>query len=117
MGYKTVPVVYVDIPDITKEKELNLHLNKNTGDFDWDLLAKFDESLLADIGFSSEELDTIFDLDLETPEQFDLKKELEKLNIQNINTKKGDIYALGESRLMCGGSTIEDNILQGSRLD
>lgn len=111
LGYKTVPVVYIDIPDLEKEKELNLRLNKNTGEFDWDLLAKFDESLLADIGFSSEELDTIFDLDIETPEQFDLKKELEKLNIQKINTKKGDIYALGESRLMCGDSTVEENIL------
>ncbi len=112
LGYKTVPVVYVDIPNLDKEKELNLRLNKNTGEFDWDLLAKFDESLLTDIGFSSEELDTIFGLDLETPEQFDLKKELEKLNIQNINTKKGDIYALGDSRLMCGDSTVEENILQ-----
>ena len=112
LGYQTVPVVYVDIPDLAKEKELNLRLNKNTGEFDWDLLAKFDESLLTDIGFSSEELDTIFDLDIETPEQFDLKKELAKLNIKNINTKKGDIYALGESLLMCGDSTIEENILQ-----
>lgn len=112
LGYKTVPVVYIDIPDLDKEKELNLRLNKNTGEFDWDLLAKFDEALLSNIGFSSEELDTIFDLDLETPEQFDLKKELEKLNIQNINTKKGDIYALGESRLMCGDSTIEEDFLK-----
>jgi ParB/RepB/Spo0J family partition protein len=38
LGLKTVPVVFVDIPDIDKEKELNLRLNKNTGEFDWDLL-------------------------------------------------------------------------------
>lgn len=55
MGYETVPVVYVDIPDLEKEKELNIRLNKNTGEFDWDLLAKFDETLLSDIGFSSDE--------------------------------------------------------------
>lgn len=110
LGYETVPVVYVDIPDLEKEKELNLRLNKNTGEFDWDLLAKFDASLLADIGFSSSELDSIFDIDIE-PEKFDLEKELQKLNIQSINTKKGDIYALGDSRLMCGDSTIEDNML------
>jgi len=109
LGYKTIPVVYVDIPNLEKEKELNLRLNKNTGEFDWDLLAKFDESFLADIGFSNCELDGIFDIDV--PEEFNLKKELQKLNIQNINTSKGDIYSLGESRLMCGDSTIEKDVL------
>lgn len=110
LGYETIPVVYVDIPDLVKEKELNLRLNKNTGEFDWDLLAKFDESFLADVGFSNNELDGIFDVDV--PEEFDLNKELQKLNIQQINTKKGDIYALGESRLMCGDSTIEEDMLK-----
>lgn len=111
LGYETVPVVYVDIPDLEKEKELNLRLNKNTGEFDWDLLAKFDESFLSDVGFSTEELDDIFKLDI-APEEFDLKKELEKLNIQQITTQKGDIYALGDSRLMCGDSTIEEDFLK-----
>lgn len=110
LGYETIPVVYVDISDLTKEKELNLRLNKNTGEFDWNLLAKFDESFLSDIGFSSKELDGIFDVDV--PEEFDLKKELQKLNIQQINTKKGDIYALGDSHLMCGDSTIEEDVLK-----
>lgn len=110
MGFETVPVVFVDTPDIEREKELNLRLNKNTGEFDWDLLAKFDESFLADVGFSSDELDSIFDLDI-APEEFNLEKELQKLNINEIKTKKGDIYALGDSRLMCGDSTIEENIL------
>jgi len=31
MGIAEVPVVYVNIPNIEKEKELNLRLNKNTG--------------------------------------------------------------------------------------
>lgn len=47
LSYTTVPVVYVDIPDLDKEKELNIRLNKNTGEFDWNLLAQFDSSLLA----------------------------------------------------------------------
>jgi len=106
LGYKKVPVVYIDIPEVEKEKELNIRLNKNLGEFDFELLAKFDESFLSTIGFSSEEMDDIFEIDM-TPEQFDLQKELEKLNIKEIKTKKGDIYALGDSRLMCGDSTIE----------
>jgi DNA modification methylase len=87
-------------------------LNRNTGEFDWDLLAKFDESFLSGVGFSSEELDEIFDLDLDTPEQFDLQKELAKLDIYQIEVKKGDVYALGDSKLMCGDSTNEADMLK-----
>src|SRR3989344_4699664 len=43
LGFKEVPVVYVNIPELEKEKELNIRLNKNTGEFDWNLLANFDE--------------------------------------------------------------------------
>lgn len=111
LGYSEIPVVYVNIPELEKEKELNLRLNKNTGDWDWNLLSSFDESILSDIGFSSEELDEIFDTE-DTPESFDLQKELEKLNITNINFQKQDVYKLGEHRLMCGDSTIEEDILK-----
>jgi len=110
LGYITVPVVYVDIPNLDLEKELNIRLNKNVGSFDWDLLAQFDSSFLADIGFSSGELDTIFDIE-DTPEEFNLEKELKKLDIETINTQKGDIYELDGSRLMCGDSTVEADML------
>lgn len=111
LGYKEIPVVYLNIPDLEKEKELNLRLNKNTGDWDWNLLASFDESILSGIGFSSEELDEIFDIE-DTPEQFDLEKELAKLDIKQIEIQKGDIWKLGDSKLMCGDSTIEEDILK-----
>ncbi len=109
LGIKEVPVVYINIPDLEKEKELNIRLNKNVGEFDWDLLAKFDESFLSEIGFSSEDLDDIFAIE-ETPEQFDLEKELAKLNIEKIEIKKGDVYDLDGSRLCCGDSTIETDM-------
>ncbi len=105
LGYAEVPVVFLNIPDIEKEKELNLRLNKNTGAWDWNLLAEFDEKFLESVGFSSEELDTIFDLGDE-PEVFDLEKELQKMDIKKVLVKKGDIYQLGESKLMCGDSTV-----------
>ncbi len=111
LKYKTVPVVYLNIPDVKKEKELNIRLNKNTGDWDLKLLAEFDTNLLADIGFSSEDLDDIFGVD-DTPEEFDLQKELDKLNIKEIKFKKGDVYQLGDSKLMCGDSTIEKDVLK-----
>ena len=111
LGIKEVPVVYLNIPDLKKEKELNIRLNKNTGAWDFDLLAKFDEAFLSDIGFSSEELDSVFEVE-DTPQEFDLQKELEKMNIKNVEFKKGDVYQLGEHRLMCGDSTIESDVLK-----
>lgn len=120
LGYETVPVVYLDIPDETKEKELNLRLNKNLGSWDYELLAEFDESFLTDIGFDSEELDEIFDLTVDEPENFDLEKELAKLGIKKRTVKKGDVYQLGDSRLMCGDSTIPedfDKLMNGELAD
>lgn len=118
LGIKEVPVVYLDIPDEAKEKELNIRLNKNLGDWDYELLAEFDESLLADIGFDSEELDEIFDMTTEDEDTFDIEKELKKIGIDGITVEKGDVYRLGESRLMCGDSTIESDFdkLMGEEL-
>lgn len=110
LGYSKIPVVYLSIPDINREKDLNLRLNKAAGDWDWELLKSFDEKFLADIGFSSEELDKIFDIEI--PEKFDLNKELHKLSISKITTVKGDVYRLGTSRLMCGDSTIEADVMK-----
>lgn len=119
LGYKEMPCVLVNIPDEAKERELNIRLNKNTGEWDLDLLAKFDESLLQDIGFSSEELDSVFGMD-DNPEIFDLHKELRKLDITKVTVQKGDIYQLGNSRLMCGDSTNTKQIqklMAGERAD
>lgn len=112
LGYKEIPVVFVNIPELERERELNLRLNKNQGEFDYGLLAKFDENILKDIGFSSEEIDSIFDIDDTNTEIFDLEKELKKLKIDEIKFQKGDVYALGDSRLMCGDSTIEADVIK-----
>lgn len=111
LGHAEVPVVYINIPDPEREKELNLRLNRNQGEFDFELLAEFDESFLAGIGFNSEELDIIFEEEKEEA-QFDLGKELEKLDIDAITVEKGDVYELDGSRLMCGDSTIEADMLR-----
>lgn len=91
-------------------REYNLRSNVQAGEWDWDALGNLDESFLIDI-FSSEDLDRIFQID-ETPEEFDLEKELKKLDIQKILIQKGDVYALGDSKLMCGDSTIENDVLK-----
>ncbi len=112
LGITEIPAVPLDIPDLEKEKELNLRLNKNQGEFDFKLLADFAEDFLSDIGFDSEELDDIFHWDDDNPEIFDLEDELKKLDIDNIEIKKGDLWKLGSHTLMCGDSTVNKDILK-----
>ena len=97
----------VRLPDkelsLEEEQELNIRANKNTGEFDFDLLANFDDSLLKEIGFSSMELDKIFSIG--NDEKDDLVPEEPK----EAKSKLGDLYILGNHRILCGDSTkIED---------
>ncbi len=110
LGYTTIPVVYVNIPDIKNEQRLNLKLNKISGDWDMSLLAEFDESLLSEVGFTSEEIDDIFPVEKQE-EQFNLQDELDKLDI-DVKAKKGEVYDLDGSRIMIGDSTIEADMLK-----
>ena len=56
MGNQTVPVYYIDLT-IEKEKELNVRLNKNTGEFDFDILNNlFEKEELINWGFDKVDL-------------------------------------------------------------
>lgn len=104
LGYKEVPVVYINIPDIEKEKELNLRLNRNTGEWDLDLLKAFDIGLLLDVGFDNNDLSNIWDDNLAIEDdEFDVAKAIAE--IKEPKTKLGDLITLGEHRLICGDST------------
>jgi len=104
---KGVAEADVRIPSraLTQEEanELNLRLNKNVGSWDFDVLANFSEGMLLDVGFESEELDKIFDLDLNGEDEIPEPPEKPK-------SKLGDIYQLGEHRLMCGDSTKKEDV-------
>jgi len=109
LGYKNVPVVFLDIPDIEKEKELNLRLNKNVGEWDLELLKEFDLGVLLDVGFDDGDLSQIWDDSLETEDDnFQEEKELEK--IKETDIKLGDLFQLGSHRLLCGDAHDLENI-------
>ena len=56
LDIEKIPVHYINL-NTDKEKELNIRLNKNTGEWDLDQLANhFDNSELLEWGFSEEEL-------------------------------------------------------------
>lgn len=86
-------------------KEYNLRSNKNTGEWDFDVLAFFEEDILKDVGFTGQEMDKIFKGDKE--DDFDADKEVEKI-VEPV-AKHGEIYQLGRHKLMCGDSSkVED---------
>lgn len=106
LGYITVPVVYVNIPNEQTERELNLRLNKNLGAWDFDSLASFGEDLLKIVGFETDELDKIFQITEE--DDFDLSEALGV--VAEPKAKYGDIYQLGKHRLMCGDATKKEDV-------
>lgn len=89
-GLSQVPVVYVTIPDIEKEKELNLRLNKNVGHWDWSELANFDTKLLENVGFDEKELLKNLEIDVGVDE--DVAPEVSK---EPAISKLGEVYELG----------------------
>ena len=101
-----VPCVELDL-DIDKEKELNIRLNKNVGEWDFDILADlFDIDELIEWGFKEEEL-VGFDIEEEKEaltDDDDIPEDVEPV------CKLGDIWQLGNHRLLCGDSTKKENI-------
>jgi len=104
LGYKKVPVIYVNIPSIKREKELSIRMNKNTGRWDTEKLRElFDTDFLLETGFEAEDLTDIWDNNL-TIEDDDFDVEREAQAIKNPKSKLGDLYQLGPHRIICGDS-------------
>ena len=120
LGLTTVPVTFLDL-SIEQARVLNLALNKISGSWDDALLAR----LLADLatspnidltlsGFSDDEVrDLLRSLETrekkERAEDFDLDSALEDA-ARTPRSKTGDLWALGEHRLLCGDATRSEDI-------
>ena len=94
---------------LTKEEhqEYMLRANKNLAEWNYGLLADFQEDFLKDIGFENEELDQIFGLEM--AEEFDEKKEFEKAVKNPRGVKTGDVWEIGEHRLIIGDCADRKN--------
>lgn len=114
LGYDEVDCVVIEI-DKTKEKALNIALNKVTGEWNKELLAdliKDLQSLDYDVsmtGFEPPEIDELFN-DVHSKDVKDDKFDLDKALDDEAFVKSGDVWLLGRHRLMCGDSTKPDNI-------
>lgn len=96
LGYKKVPVIYVYIDDLEKEKELCLRLNKNLGERDWEKLTNFELDFLKDVGFDVneltfiKELDKLEDVDVEIMTGFE-----DATDVKSVDTSKVSFIKIG----------------------
>ena len=105
IGLEKVPVHYIDLP-LEKERELNVRLNKNSGEFDFDLLQEhFEAGELVEWGFTDDE----FNFDNENEDSGDEDPGAQEPPEQP-RSEYGRIYQLGPHRLMCGDSTSEKDV-------
>ena len=113
LGYTEVPCAVVDI-DKTREKALNIALNKITGQWDDSLLAELLEDIansgdfdIGKTGFDPPEIGELFNKlhDKNVKEDnFDIDSELK----QPVFSKLGDLWLIGKHRVICGDSTGEE---------
>jgi DNA modification methylase len=96
-----------------EERELNLRLNSNTGDWDIDkLLSNFNLEELDNWGFDKEQLEHLSFRTEEDKLENDLINDEQNIpDIPSIpKTKLGDMFMLGDHRLLCGDSTEEESV-------
>ena len=122
LGYTEVPCAVVDI-DKTREKALNIALNKITGAWDDSLLADLLKDIedsnfdLGKTGFDPPEIETLFNKvhSKEVKEDdFDVESELK----QPCFSKEGDLWHLGKHIVLCGDSTkpeCYDTLMDGTK--
>jgi DNA modification methylase len=120
LGYKTVPVVLADLT-VEQAHLLNIALNKISGSFDQELLARLLKELqevpnidLSLSGFEDDELKKLLkSLDArekkERLESFDLDEAIKDAQSSPV-AKLGDIWLLGEHRVACGDSTDREAV-------
>jgi DNA modification methylase len=120
LGYKEVPVVFADL-SMEQARLLNIALNKISGSFDDELLARMLSDLkqtpeidLTLSGFGDDELKKLLkSMDArekrERLETFDLDEALKAAQRAPV-AKLGDIWCLGEHRLACGDATDREAV-------
>jgi DNA modification methylase len=120
LGLTTVPVIWLDL-GAEQARLLGLALNKISGSWDDALLARLLADLQAtpdlDLSLSGFDEDEVKELlrSLETREKhehvesFDLDEALEEAT-RAPRTKPGELWVLGDHRLLCGDATKADDV-------
>ena len=112
-GYKEVPITIADGLTPEQEREFIIKDNVSGGDWDWEILAnEWDESKLNEWGLDVPEWDTV---EAEAEEDnFEVPDEVQ------TDIVLGDLFEIGEHRLLCGDSTDSDQVaklMNGEKAD
>ena len=105
--------------DEKEVEELNIRLNKNTGDWDFDTLANnFEMGDLLDWGFTEIDLGLYPEDDM--PD--DVEPQIDKAEELRVKwgVESGQLWQLGEHRLICGDCTdkaVVERVMGGERAD
>ena len=79
----------------TEEKELNLRLNKNTGEWDIELLiTEFTSEMIADVGFDSSDLKVDFGSDIAEKKEKEIDQVLQVLVECSSEAEQEEVYEL-----------------------
>ncbi len=108
LGFTEVPVVYVNLT-LEQEKALNLRLNRTGGEWNFEMLKEFDIGLLLDVGFDDQDLSNIWD-DILPIEDDDFNVEETVNDTREPTTQPGDLFQLGNHRLLCSDSTDIESV-------
>ncbi len=115
MGIDKVPCVELSL-DLNQEKELNVRLNRNVGEWDYDALANyFDVGELTEWGFTEDDLQFWVDEPTEG-----LIEDDEIPEVEEAVTQAGDLWLLGEHRVLCGDATKKEDVerlMDGQKAD
>ena len=95
---------------LTEEEftEAALRENKNVGSWNDELLKDMDMDLLLEVGFGDDELQTLFDDVDVIDDEFDVEKALKETKVARV--KPGEVYELGEHRLLVADSTLPEQV-------
>lgn len=115
LKYKEVPIIIADELSEDQQKEFLIKDNLGYGEWDWDMIAnEWDLPMLEDWGMdlptdftTQEELEAVED-------DFDVPDEIQ------TDIVLGDLFEIGEHRLLCGDSTDSDavaKLMDGQKAD
>jgi len=117
LGNETVPTVELNL-DLEQERELNVRLNKNTGQWNDEMLSEyFKKDELVSWGFEDEALNFMED---DTISEGEVDDDYAPETPDEPESQPGDLWILGEHRLLVGDSTNPDDVerlMNGNKAD
>ena len=114
LKWETVPVIVAD--NLTPEQEAEFVIKDNVGfgEWDWEMLAnQWDADLLTDWGLDIPHFEPELELEAEE-DDYEMPDELQ------TDIVLGDLFEIGEHRLLCGDSTDSDavaRLMDGEKAD